>query len=266
MVEDPGKILIERPQLTRHDLGTLIPMNSGDAESGWLNDSVVMASLEHLVKAANKQCGHDMMQRETPAPYWVFNSNWYTMVGNGSGITRWAGKRGVNLNGKKLLEARKILFPVCTGSHWTIAILDPRQRFIEVLNSMDRSDKSHYNREIAQRALSWVKHELGKDFLAVEWQGVPSHTMLQKNACDCGVFTIMNAIARVSGVETWAMKEQLMHENMGKFRGFIAGMLFNGGFETAGPFRLIVKDRLWEGALGEDPQYFKVPGGVEEYY
>ena len=253
---DPTQVLIERPQLTRHDLGTLLPANYKDAASGWLNDAIVVTALEHLVKAANLACGHNMQQRDTPAPYWVFNSNWYTQVKDGSGISKWAGKRGANLNGKKLLDARMILFPVCEGLHWTVTILHPRERAIECLNSLDTNPDSPYNKRIRQKVLSWVKHELGSDYMELEWQDMPSYTTRQDNACDCGVFTVMNSIARVSGIETWAMRAQVNARRIGILRAFLAGMLFNGGFDTVGPFRLAIEDRHWEGGFMENPQYW----------
>jgi hypothetical protein len=252
---NPNEVIVERPQLTRHDLGSLLPNEDGDSKSAWLNDSVVMAALDHLVKFANQQLGHDTRQRETPAPYHVFNSNWFSAVADGGGITKWAAKRGVNLSGSKLRGARKILFPVCVGSHWTVTILDPRTGTIESMNSLDTNSDSPYNLKIVNKIRAWLKYELKSDYMAVEWISQRCMTRHQNNASDCGVFTIMNSMARVTGTPTWSMRQQIQPKYMDMYRIWLAGALYTGGFRTTGPFMVRLEDRSYNGDLMKDPDY-----------
>ncbi|KIV99242.1 uncharacterized protein PV09_09104 [Verruconis gallopava] len=252
---NPDEVVIENGQLSRHDLGTLLPTGRSDSASGWLNDNIVNTALSHLVKAANLKAGHNMSQTTTPAPFWAFNSGWFNTIGDGSGIKRWARKRGVNLGGTNLLSAKKILFPVCLGAHWTITVLDCENRTIETMNSLDVSENSHYNAQIGHKVMAWLRFELGKDFIPCEWQARRPVTCLQTNAKDCGVFTIMNGIARVKNIPTWSMRQQVNAARMGTARWWIAALLVNGGF-TPGEWDLHVDfKRKWDGAFIEDPDY-----------
>lgn len=252
---NPREIIVERPLLTRHDLGTIVPNEDGDSTSAWLNDSVVMAALDHLVKFANQQLGHDTRQSEKPAPYHVFNSNWFTAIKGGEGITKWAGKRGVNLKGSKLRKARKILFPVCVGSHWTVTILDPRNGTIESMNSLDTRSDSAYNLQIVNKIRSWLKYELGSEYIPEEWIAQRCMTRQQSNASDCGVFTIMNSMARVTGTPSWSMRQQVQPKFMDYYRIWLAGALFTGGFQKTGPFAVRLEDRSYDGDLMHDPDF-----------
>jgi hypothetical protein len=237
---NPQEIVISKGQISRHDLGTLIPSGANDSASAWLNDNIVNTALSHLVTAANKRLGHNMAQKDKPAPFWCFNSGWYSTVleKGGAGITRWAGKRGVNLNGTKLLGAKQLLFPVCLNNHWTVTVVNVEKRTLECLNSLNPLAGSNYNAQICKQIMKWLQFELGADFFAAEWISINGSTSKQGNGYDCGVFTIMNSISRIKGIESWAMREQVRDGTIGNSRWWIGSLLMNGGFDEDGIFGL----------------------------
>jgi hypothetical protein len=78
----------------------------------------------------------------------------------------------------------------------------------------------------------------------------------QGNGMDCGVFTIMNSIARIKNIPTWSMREQVNDSRIGGCRWWIAALLQNGGFIDGSLFELHVDfNRRWDGPFIDDPDY-----------
>ena len=260
-INDPNAIVIEDKSISRKDLGTLYPrIKSNDESSGWLNDAIINTTLIHLVEAANKQLGHDPKQYKTPAPFWAFSSAWYKTIGgetghlDGARLERWSKKRGVNLSGTKLLQARKILFPVCQNSHWTVTIVDAKKRTIETLNSMQSAS---HNRRIEEAVRAWLQFELKGEYHAAQWHTYTNQQSGQQtNGSDCGVFTIMNSISRVKNIPTESMRRQVRPSNIARYRVWLAALLFAGGFDNgSNKFPLHLEHYMWEGAPEDDPDY-----------
>jgi hypothetical protein len=225
--EDKAAIIIPKQNISRHDLGTILPQKGIDSSLSWLNDQIVNGSLQQMVDHALTLEGHDKKSTTKPAKYWAVNSNWLNTVlksKHGDGITRWAGKRGVNLKGKNLLEAEAIFMPVCSGNHWTLVVVRPKKRIIEYLDSLSnkREDPSKI-----RVALRWISYELGKEYDEDEWRAVFNRSPQQNNGVDCGAFVIMNAMAAIRAYDP----QEYIHPNqMYEARRMIVAQLMNGGY------------------------------------
>jgi hypothetical protein len=221
---DKTAIIIQKHYISRHDLGTILPQKGVDSPSAWLNDQIVNGSLKQMVDHALALEGHD---KTKPAKYWAANSNWYDTVmrsTRGDGITKWLGKRGVNLKGKNLLEAELIFLPVCRGNHWTLVVVKPKERIIEYMDSLSNKREDHSKIKVA---LDWISYELGKDFDMSEWRSVFNRSPQQNNGEDCGAFVIMNAMATIRKYDPM---EWVSPRNMNEARRNIVAHLMNGGY------------------------------------
>jgi hypothetical protein len=233
------EVLVSRNSLTRHDFGTLLPQRGRDSSSAWLNDQIVNTSMDLMVARMNTEFGHDAKSKTDPAPHWAFNSAWLNTLSGGrvggdedvlddvlkQGLpkfSRWAKKRGVNLGGQNLLQARSIYFPICHNSHWTMLVVYPGNKQIEYLDSFNH--KGHGYTDIVRK---WLAFELGETYVEEEWQVCTGRSPRQDNAQDCGVFAIMNAFARM---RNGCPRSQFTQDDIPGLRRQIAATLLNGGF------------------------------------
>lgn len=236
-IRDRNHVVIPAHNINRHDLGTILPQRGMDSSSAWLNDQIVNNSLKQIVDHAHALEQHD---RTKPAKYWAANSNWFTTVsraikpnGTSAGITRWLGKRAVNLQGKNFLEAEIVLLPVCSGNHWTLVVVKPKQRIMEFLDSLSNQQQDQSKINVA---LMFIKHELGNLFVQKEWSLRFNRSPQQTNGVDCGAFVIMNAMATIRGYEPldWIKPGEMLTA-----RRMIVAQLMNGGY--SGEFQWMEK-------------------------
>ncbi|TID25992.1 cysteine proteinase [Venturia nashicola] len=226
-----SQIVIPKHNISRHDLGSILPQRGVD-HSQWLNDQIVNSSLQQMVDHAHALENHDTKTK--PALYWAANSNWLKTVlksqktvdgeSYSDGITRWLGKRNVKLQGKNFLQAKVILLPICSESHWTLVVIKPRERIMEYLDSLSGG---HIDQSKIRAAISFVKNELGKDFDQDEWDFRFGQSPQQDNGVDCGAFVIMNAMATIRGFtpSVWVRSSEMLTA-----RRMIVAQLMNGGY------------------------------------
>jgi sentrin-specific protease 1 len=180
---------------------------------------------------------HALEEHDTktkPAKYWAANSNWLNTVlksqktrdgeSYSDGITRWLGKRNVKLQGKNFLQAKLILLPICSMSHWTLVVIKPQERIMEYLDSLsgENMDQSKI-----RAAILFVRNELGRDFDQDEWDFRFGQSPQQDNGVDCGAFVIMNAMATIRGFtpNLWVRSSEMLTA-----RRMIVAQLMNGGY------------------------------------
>lgn len=187
---------VVKGKLSTHDLKTLLPTAFNGSPIGWLNDAVINEYLSLLVEHEKSKAGYKHRRGGPAPPVHAFASQWYQSASNNiKSIERWASRK--QLGGKNLLDANLILIPVCSGSHWRLAVIKPKAKSVEILDSM------HWGvDDIANTVQDWLKQELGDLYIEEDWSVLRAHrSMKQMNGSDCGVFTCLNALAALRGVD-----------------------------------------------------------------
>ena len=181
--------------LTAHDFGTLVPnMFKGDKKA-WLNDEIINEYLTILVDHGKNAEGWVKKPTGPAPPCHTFASQWYQNVKKDiSKVKNWAGRQ--RLGGKNFLDAKVLLYPICEDSHWRLLAIKPKDRTILYLDSLGGSGAQY-----VEAAHKYLKMELGALYDASEWQLSTAASMLQENARDCGVFTLLNALVVLRGEE-----------------------------------------------------------------
>lgn len=220
---DMRTVLVTLPSgtnLTRKDFGTLKVVPGRDPSHGWLNDEIILASLQQVVDYGLRVSNH--AAGKTPK-YHAFNTFFYKNLRDkgAQSIKRWATK--VKIGGRALEEVERVFIPVHQRSHWTLLVVSPVARTIEYFDSMGGEADSYI-----RNAKLWLATEMGARFKEEEW-AVPTGTHgvgpRQSNMSDCGVFTCTTARMVALGVDPMAYGG----EDMGVQRGRMAAELLNGG-------------------------------------
>jgi hypothetical protein len=210
----PNKWVIEE-KLYARDFATLLPrMFNGDAKA-WLNDNIVNEYLAILVAAKKKEHGFEHKRGGPAPPVHAFSSFWYETAN----VSRWAAR--FQLQGAQYLDAQLVLYPICHKGHWRLLAVYPQDRYIEYLDSLGMDD-TVYMDKLKER----LQSELGAAFIRTEWtQGSSQLSTQQMNGSDCGVFTVLNALALLRGDES----ERVLADNgMNDARQRIAATLLAG--------------------------------------
>jgi hypothetical protein len=220
---DMQTVLVTLPsgtKLTRKDFGTLKVVPGRDPSHGWLNDEIILASLQQVVEYGLRVSGHRAGQ--TPK-YHAFNTFFYKNLREkgAQSVKRWATR--AKIGGRALEEVDRVFIPVHQGAHWTLLVVSPAARTIEYFDSMGGVADSYI-----RNAKLWLATEMGARFKETEW-AVPTGTHgvgpRQTNGSDCGVFTCTTARMVALGVDPMAYGG----EDMGVQRGRMAAELLNGG-------------------------------------
>lgn len=220
---DMRTVLVTLPSgtnLTRKDFGTLKVVPGRDPAHGWLNDEIILASLQQVVDYGLRMSNHEA--GKTPK-YHAFNTFFYKNLRDkgAQSIKRWATK--AKIGGRTLEEVERVFIPVHQGAHWTLLVISPIARTIEYFDSMGGSADSYI-----RNAKLWLAGEMGARFKENEW-AVPTGTHgvgpRQTNMSDCGVFTCTTARMVALGVDPMAYGG----EDMGVQRGRMVAELLNGG-------------------------------------
>ncbi|KAK4068854.1 hypothetical protein Trihar35433_5433 [Trichoderma harzianum] len=200
--------------LRRHDFATVV------AAKTWLNDEIVNGALAELEKQINLVAGiTDYKQQGRKCL--VMNSFFWPRVKEAGGKKTQSILRRMGVTPKNLLLMDTILIPICQEYHWTLVVIQPKQRKVMHLDSFNRPS-SHPN-----LALAWMSDYLGDLYHAKPWEVVVLKTPHQNNGYDCGVHVITNGVCLALGLDP------LQSYNVGEMalqRLRIAGMLLNGGF------------------------------------
>ena len=127
---DMRTVLVTLPsgtKLTRKDFGTLKVVSGRDPISGWLNDEIILASLQQVVDYGLRAAGHEAGQ---PPKYHVFNTFFYSNLRDkgAQSVKRWAQR--AKIGGKALENVERVFIPVHQGMHWTLLVVSPTARTI----------------------------------------------------------------------------------------------------------------------------------------
>ncbi|KAI5202980.1 cysteine proteinase [Aureobasidium subglaciale] len=218
----------EGNDLSRGDFATLLDSpnyRTGEPE-GWLNDNIVNAFFTALCNGMNDKAGHT--KGKVP-PYTSYATGWYgSVVQKGvTAIERWSRRKGIK--GDKLLQCKRIFFPVNPGNHWSLLVICPDIHTIEYLDSLDGGHS--VNRKSAKYiklGREWLKMELGDKYVEAEWNPVDRRSAIQNNGSDCGVFTCLNGLT--SALELSNPAEEFGPEQIPHARRAMVSMLKLGGF------------------------------------
>ncbi|KAK4205660.1 hypothetical protein QBC40DRAFT_162163 [Triangularia verruculosa] len=220
------KVLADTPagQLGKKQLWDQLAIPTGNMV--WLNDEVITSSLFYLEKEMNERLGGTP---EQPRVACFDNYFWTMRVINRKPMTNaaWRGiKRTKKLTPENFYEFDFLLFPICSGAHWTLGVIRPQLRVVAHLNSMSEAPGNNI------RELLDVVQLLSPPgtFDAEEWQDVTRHYSVPKqgNLQDCGVCTIANAECVLNGIapaKAWRARDMGQPK-----RRWIAAMLMNGGY------------------------------------
>ena len=213
--------------LTRRDFGMVLPQSgTGDDPSGWLNDEIISGYLQAVVDHGHQAMGHP---RGAKPKIHAFNPFFYTTLKDRGydAVKRWSSRAKIGGNDLKNVE---YVFIPCnpSRSHWTLVVVSPVRKTIEVFDSMHGSSVDKVN-----TTKSWLKGELGRSYVDSEWTVLedPVHPgrgkgPVQNNANDCGVFAVTTAKMVVLGVDPMAVSAQ----DMPMQRRRVVAELLNGGF------------------------------------
>ena len=213
--------------LTRRDFGMVLPQpGTGDDPSGWLNDEIISGYLQAVVDHGHRAMGHP---RGAKPKMHAFNPFFYTTLRDRGydAVKRWSSRAKIGGNDLKNVE---YVFIPCnpSRSHWTLVLVSPVRKTIEVFDSMHGSSLDKVN-----TTKSWLKGELGRSYVDSEWTVLEDPERpgrgkgpVQNNANDCGVFAVTTAKMVVLGVDPMAVSAA----DMPMQRRRVVAELLNGGF------------------------------------
>ena len=213
--------------LTRRDFGMVLPQpRTGDDQSGWLNDEIISGYLQAVVDYGHRAMGHP---RGAKPRMHAFNPFFYTALKERGydAVKRWSTRAKIGGNDLKNVE---YVFIPCnpSKSHWTLVVVSPVRKTIEVFDSMHGSSLDK-----VETTKKWLRGELGRSYVDSEWTVVEDSTYrgrgkgpAQNNANDCGVFTVTTAKMIVLGVDPMAVSAR----DMPLQRRCVVAELLNGGF------------------------------------
>jgi hypothetical protein len=213
---------VDGTDLTRHDFGCLLPQkNSSDHMSGWLNDEIVNGFISAIVERKNEQ--HKIKRGQTPK-YASYATAWYTNFKKTGikGIETWSRRK--QIKGEKLLGCDIIFFPVNTGAHWMLLIIEPKKRTISFLDSLRQISAKKKFFGIARE---WLKMELKEKYQEQEWkESEMNESEPQLNEDDCGVYVCFNALIAAKNYTY----HELAYASIADGRKLMAAILMAGGF------------------------------------
>lgn len=198
---DNGKhatMWVVHEKLHARDFSTLLPREFNGDPKAWLNDNIVNEYLGILIAAKKKGDGFEH-KRGGPAPaVHAFSSFWYPTIkkaNNTNGVARWAAR--FQLAGRQYLDATLLLYPICDKGHWRLLAVKPQERTIEYLDSLGWEGSAYL-----ETMKEYLARELGNLWNEDEWTVLEKQrSTRQVNGSDCGVFTILNALALLRGDE-----------------------------------------------------------------
>ncbi|KAK4133043.1 hypothetical protein BT67DRAFT_424646 [Trichocladium antarcticum] len=207
---------LEGQPLTRRDFEEkLLP------PTAWLNDNVIIGSILHIASYINSAKGATDQEPKCAAFTSYF---WPRLLSHGpSGCGRLLRRAGVRKN--NFLGIDTILIPICSQSHWTLAVIRPGRRTVAHIDSMRAGSGTGH---VKDKLLELVRFILEDQFVDSEWGAVDYEAPLQTNGWDCGVFTITNAMCLALELNP---KNAYTERQLTAQRRRVAAMLLNEGFK-----------------------------------
>ncbi|PWY94208.1 hypothetical protein BO94DRAFT_554017 [Aspergillus sclerotioniger CBS 115572] len=174
--------------LTKKDLATCY--TQGD----WLNDEIINSYLALIVDYLRRK-NHNAGRHDKPR-FHAFNSFFFSNLRDKGyeSVARWA--KRAKIGGPLLLDVDTVYIPVHNNQHWTLVVVRPVERSIEHFDSLGALSRRH----IAV-VKTWLRGELGPQYVEEEWRVLPSLSPQQDNGSDCGVFLLSTAKAVAIGLE-----------------------------------------------------------------
>ncbi|NXE91322.1 SENP2 protease, partial [Menura novaehollandiae] len=168
---DPEDVLSSafRLTITREDICTLLPLR-------WLNDRIMNFYISLMVERSKEE-GY-------PSVY-AFNTFFYPKLNATSqkAVKRWT--KGVDIFNHDI-----ILVPIHLRIHWTLLVVDVREKTIKYFDSFGQSG-DHICRTILKYLQEESKEKRNIELTASEWtihSMEPQEIPQQNNGSDCGVF------------------------------------------------------------------------------
>ncbi|KAK1832694.1 hypothetical protein QBC39DRAFT_403997 [Podospora conica] len=215
---NPRGELVKTPEgsLDRRDfVEMLLP------STAWLNDNIIISSIQYVAAAVNEAAKTEPQNPKCAA----FTSYFYDRLRQHGPTKVDRMMRNANIRKANFLSIDTILIPICQHSHWTLAVVRPRDGIVAHIDSM-RNGGGH--KEVEDKIMEWVRVTLGNDFVADDWHVHQYKAPHQSNGYDCGVFTITNAVCQALGIK---MQGAYNQQQLTLQRSRIAAMLLNGGWK-----------------------------------
>lgn len=188
----------------------------------WLNDNVIIGSIQHIGNYVNRQAGAGP---QNPKCATFTSYFWPRLESAGVGSCgRMMRRAGVSKENFRQIDS--ILIPICAGAHWTLAVVLPKKG---VILHMDSLRGGRGNPTVTEKLRQWVAHTLGDQYISNDWSIVNIDGPVQTNGWDCGVFTITNGLCMALGLDP---KESYSAGQLSTARSMIAAVLLNGGFRA----------------------------------
>ncbi|XP_010548957.1 PREDICTED: ubiquitin-like-specific protease ESD4 [Tarenaya hassleriana] len=153
--------------------------------SSWLNDEVINVYLE-LLKERERREPQKFLKCH------FFNTFFYKKLVSDAGysykaVRRWTTQRKL---GYCLLDCDKIFVPIHRGVHWTLAVINNRDRKFQYLDSLNGSDPIILN-GLAKYLVDEGKDKSGKEIDISSWETEFVEDLPQQhNGYDCGMFML----------------------------------------------------------------------------
>lgn len=234
-ISNPSKQVatsVDGVALTRKDFATLVESANyhTNGPEGWLNDEIINGFFSALCHSLNEKAG--WTKGKIP-PFAAYATAWFETAikskRGATGIQTWSRRKGIK--GDKLLQCKRIFFPLNPGNHWTLLVISPEDHTIEYLDSLDSgtSKSPRKSDSLAKFARDWLKMELGTKYVDDEWTVIDRRSSQQNNGADCGVFTCLNGAVSALGLSNPANEfgpKQIPHA-----RRALVSMFDIGGFK-----------------------------------
>lgn len=195
---------------------------SDKGTESWLDDDAVNAWYNSIVDAAKRQDGY--VKSDTKPPKFAnLQTAWFDKATKDGpkALKRWMKRAGVG--GATILDCERIFLPINMGSHWTLLIINGKDRSIEYLDSLGGGGDKYF-----KLARELLKSELGDKYHEQQWTNLArNRSSRQDNMSDCGVFTCINGLAAAKD----RPYKEVTAEKMPLARKMIVGVFLNGGFE-----------------------------------
>lgn len=187
---------IVEDKLTAKDFATLLPRLFNGDPRAWLNDEIVNDYLAILTNHKKNETGF-VKSKGGPAPHvHAFSSFWYTQIkAKKESVKRWAFR--AQLQGAQYLDAKLVLYPICDRGHWRLLAVKPQERTIQYFDSLGLDGETYI-----ETLMEYLEMELEDHFTADEWTVIEGRSTQQVNGSDCGVFTLLNALALLRGEDS----------------------------------------------------------------
>lgn len=207
-------------ELTARDWKTIL------GPEAWLNDNIIVAYLEYVIKMAHERVG---LKRNAPPKMHAFNNNFFNNLRaqGHEGVRRWT--RRPKIQGKDLLPLEYLFIPVnASGNHWTLAVISPMRRTIEYFDSLHMPGQAE---KVIDLMKVWLQGELGDLYKPAEWTVREEDGPHQGNFSDCGVHTVTTAKMIALGIDPMAAPAGVMATQRRRIVAELLNSGFHGEFE-----------------------------------